>query len=54
MHVLGRGVLSRHVMALGRGTVSKKALDRSTLSRHVMALGRGTVSRRGTRPRHRV
>ena len=53
-HALGRGVLSSHVMALGRGIVSKKELDRGTLSRHVMALGRGTVSKGGTRPRHCV
>ena len=53
-HALGRDVLSRHVMALGRRTVSRKALDRGTLSRPVMALGRGIVSKSGTEPRHRV
>ena len=53
-HALGRGILSKHVMALGRGTVSRKALDLGNLSTLIMPLGRGTVSRHGTRPRHLV
>ena len=53
-HALGRGILSKHVMTLGQGTVSKKALDLGNLSRLVMALGRGTVSKHGTRSRHLV
>ena len=37
-HALGRGTVPRHVMALSRGTMSRKALGRVTVSRH--ALGR--------------
>ena len=63
-NALGRGTLPRHVMALGRATMSKDALGRVTVSRdspgrgilprHVMELGRGPLARHRTRPRHRV
>ena len=63
-HSLGQSTLSRHIMALGRGTllgmalcrgtVNRQALGQRTLSRHVMVQGRGTVARHGIRPRHLV
>ena len=47
---LSRGTVSRQ--ALGRSTMSRQALGRRTLSRYVMALSRDTVSRHDTRLRH--